>query len=139
MLSSVMDAGFARIMNKRASKGTEARCLQLKQISKSYCAAKVHLRSENGEQKGQQAASGLSQGSRRRPMPFFRTVQVLPTWGYRGVRGWHWASMNTELWKFSCSGRRCQRHRRSLVECGGSPRLKFSSQREASDAGPPRG
>lgn len=103
MLSSVMDAGFARIMNKHATKGTETRCLQLKQSSKSYCTAKVHLRSKNGEQKGQQAASGLSQGSRRHLMPFFRTVQGLPAWGCGEVRGWQQAFMSTELWKFSCS------------------------------------
>ena len=104
MLSSVMDAGFARIMNKHATKGTETRSLQLKQISKSFCTARVSLRSKKREQKGQQAASCYhSQGSQRHSVPFFRMVQVLPAWGCRGVRGWHQASMSTELWQFNCS------------------------------------
>ena len=66
MLSSVMDAGFARIMNKRATKGTEARCLQPKQISKSYCTANT-LRSENGEQKGS-----------KQPLVLAREVEGIP-------------------------------------------------------------
>lgn len=76
MLSSVMDVGFARIMNKHATKGTETRCLQLKQSSKSYCTARCisGVRTENRGNKQPLVLARVSKAS----YAFLQTVQGLP-------------------------------------------------------------